>query len=365
MKCDRGPESSEERPYRGRPDGQPNGPGDARGPSSSRVGRRAFLVGAGLVAGTAGTRLLWDYTEGFQSAAVAVMKAQRYDARLETILRDGLNELGIDARWAKGKSILLKPNLVVPGKEMPHANTHPEVIRAAAELFRRWDARDVFVAEGHAHYRDSRLVLDESGVTPMLEEAGLQYVDLNHDEVFSEKNRLGLNGIPRFYLPRTLRRADLIVSLAKMKTHHWAGVTLSMKNLFGVVPGICYGWPKNVLHVAGIPQSILDLTATVRPHLAIIDGIVGMEGDGPIMGTPKRANLLVMGQNLPAVDATAARLMGFDPRRVSYLRAASGRLGPIGSRRIRQRGEPLKGLVQRFELPEHPGMRVFRDLSDR
>jgi uncharacterized protein (DUF362 family) len=116
-----------------------------------------------------------------------------------------------------------------------------------------------------------------------------------------------------------------------------------------------------VLHVAGIPQSILDLTATIRPALAIIDGIIGMEGDGPLMGTPKRANLLVMGTNLPAVDATAARLMGFDPMRIPYLRAASGRLGPISRRRIEQRGEPVEGLVQRFNLLDHPSMKVFRD----
>ena len=269
--------------------------------------------------------------------------------------------MGIDARWARGKSILLKPNLVVPARESPHANTHPEMIRALAELFRRWDAREVFVAEGPAYYRDSRLVLDGSGITPMLKRAGLEYVDLNHDDVFSTANRLGLNGIAHFYLPRTLRRADLVVSLAKMKTHHWAGLTLSMKNLFGVVPGICYGWPKSVLHAAGISESILDLTATIRPALGIIDGIIGMEGDGPIMGTPKRANLVVMGTNLPAVDATAARLMGFDPQRIPYLRAASGRLGPISSRHIQQRGEPLVGLIQRFELLDHPRMKVFRD----
>ncbi|MHC4403616.1 MAG: DUF362 domain-containing protein [Planctomycetota bacterium] len=329
--------------------------------SWSRVGRRAFLVGAGLVAGTAGVRWLWRYKEGFQSAAVTVVKARSYDARLEALLREGLNELGIDARWAKGKSILLKPNLVAPGDQSPHGNTHPELIRAAAELFRRWDAREVFVAEGPAHDRDSRLVLERSGVSQMLKRAGLEYVDLNHDDVFSTENQLGLNGIAQFHLPTTLRRADLVVSLAKMKTHHWAGLTLSMKNLFGVVPGICYGWPKNLLHTAGIPESILDVTATIRPALGIIDGIVGMEGDGPILGTPKRANLLVMGTNLPAVDATAARLMGFDPQRIPYLRAASGRLGPISSRNIEQRGEPLKGLIQRFELLDHPRMRVFRD----
>jgi uncharacterized protein (DUF362 family) len=331
-------------------------------PDASPAGlcRRAFMAGAGLFVGVAGAKWLWDANEGFRSAAVAVVKARGYDERLEAILRDGLKQLGLDARWAKGKSVLLKPNLVEPSMESPHVNTHPQVVRAAAEVFRRWDARDVFVAEGQGHCRDSRLVLEQSGMEPMLRDAGLEYVDLNHDDVFLAANRLGTNGMAEFYLPKSLRRADLVVSLAKMKTHHWVGATLSMKNLFGVMPGVCYGWPKNVLHLAGIPQSILDLTATVRPALAVIDGIVGMEGDGPIMGTPKRANVLVMGTNLPATDATAARLMGFDPRRIPYLRAASGRLGPISQLWVRQRGEPIEGLVQQFALMDHPKMDAFR-----
>jgi uncharacterized protein (DUF362 family) len=75
--------------------------------------------------------------------------------------------------------------------------------------------------------------------------------------------------------------------MPKVKTHHWTGVTLSMKNMFGVVPGSRYGWPKNVLHWAGINESILDICATVRPHFVIADGIIAMEGDGPLNGTPK------------------------------------------------------------------------------
>ena len=79
--------------------------------------------------------------------------------------------------------------------------------------------------------------------------------------------------------------ADVFISLPKMKTHHWAGATLSLKNLFGTLPGICYGWPKNELHWRGIPNSIVDIALTQTPHLAIVDGIVGMEGDGPLVGT--------------------------------------------------------------------------------
>jgi uncharacterized protein (DUF362 family) len=127
------------------------------------------------------------------------------------------------------------------------------------------------------------------------------------------------------------------------------------------MPGICYGWPKNVLHREGIAQSILDINAAVAPHLAIVDGIVGMEGDGPIMGTPRRSNVLVMGTNLPAVDATSARLMQIEPERVAYLAAASGQLGPIAERHIRQRGEAIGPLSQCFALLDHPSLAGLRD----
>lgn len=327
-----------------------------------RFSRRDFVIGGVAAFGLAGVaKLVWDDSERFQRASVAVVKAEAYDDRLADIIRAGLQELGLGRDWARGKSVLLKPNLVEPTLEAPHINTHPAVIRAVAEVFRRWDTREVFVAEGQGHCRDTYLVLEQSGLEPVLGEADIPFVDLNHDDVFAADNRLGFTRLKRLYLPQSLRRADIVVSLPKMKTHHWAGVTLSMKNFFGVLPGICYGWPKNVLHYQGIGQSILDITATVQPHLAIVDGIIGMEGDGPIMGTRKRANVLVMGTNLPAVDATTSRLMGFDPLRIDYLRNASGRLGPIQAQHIQQRGETLKELVTRFELPDHPHFKQFRD----
>ena len=163
----------------------------------------------------------------------------------------------------------------------------------------------------------------------MLDEEQLEFVDLNHDDVVSGPQPTRIHDACRsLTLPATLARADLIVSLPKLKTHHWAGVTLSMKNLFGVMPGVVYGWPKNVLHHAGIPGSILDINAAVRPHLAIVDGIIGMEGDGPIMGTPAARRRARHGHQPPGRRRHRARLMGINPWRIAYLAPASGRLGP-------------------------------------
>jgi uncharacterized protein (DUF362 family) len=123
-----------------------------------------------------------------------------------------------------------------------------------------------------------------------------------------------------------------------------------MKNLFGVMPGSYYGWPKNVLHWEGTGGAILDINATVKPHFAIVDGIVGMEGDGPIMGDLKNVGVLVMGRNPVSVDATSARIMGIDPTRVAHLAAASGRLGTIRESDIPQRGEKVASVRTDFVL---------------
>ena len=193
-------------------------------------------------------------------------RAASYTDDLEPKLRSGLHELGLGPAAFKGKTVLLKPNLVEPTRNDPQINTHPAVVRAAAEVFRRWQAREVIVAEGQGHCSDSQYVLDQSGLAPVLAESRLEFIDLNHDDVVSVPNALGYTRLRELMLPVTLRRADVVVSMPKMKTHHWAGVTLALKNLFGVMPGICYGWPKNVLHHAGIPESILDIAATVRPR---------------------------------------------------------------------------------------------------
>ena len=97
-----------------------------------------------------------------------------------------------------------------------------------------------------------------------------------------------------------------------------------MKNFFGLVPGSVYGWPKNELHQVGIDESIVELNRIFRRTFAIVDGIVGMEGNGPIQGTPKPVGVLVMGSDLPAVDATCCRIMGIDPSRVEYLQHGVG-----------------------------------------
>lgn len=314
--------------------------------------RRELLWGlaGGMALGMAGHHLLRRIRR--QTSEVFIGRAAHYRLDLGELITRGLLELGIESREIDGKRILLKPNLVevVPGRT--HINTHPLVIRGAIEAFLRLGAAEVLVGEGPGHVTDTLLVVEESGVGDILYEDRIRFVDLNYDNLFNLPNRTGFTALPHLAFPATLRKVDWVVSLAKMKTHHWTGVTLSMKNLFGVMPGSVYGWPKNVLHFHDISRSIVDINATLAPSLAIVDGITGMQGDGPIMGDPVQAGILVMGRSLPSVDATCCRIMGINPQRVDYLRVADSIIGPTSEDDISQRGETIAGVLTPFALCE-------------
>jgi uncharacterized protein (DUF362 family) len=278
---------------------------------------------------------------------VAILAAEQYDSSLRDTIRRGINLFRLELR---GKRVLLKPNLVEFDPKTA-INTHPAVIEAAIDAFKTLGAREVIVAEAPGHRRDNEYLLAASGLYDVIKEHRIRYVDLNTDDIRLTKLKSSFTHFQELYLPETLYNADLLVSMPKLKTHHWAGVTLSLKNMFGVVPGSVYGWPKNALHWAGIVGSILDINSSLPlPRFAIVDGIVGMEGNGPLQGEEKKSGVLIFGDDLVAVDATAARLMKIEPRNVKYLDMGAEFLGNLGSEQIEQIGENLQPYQQDFRV---------------
>jgi len=199
-------------------------------------------------------------------------------------------------------------------------HTDPRLIEALVLHLGDLGAREIVLAEGTSHNRDSEDLFRRAGYEAIARRRGVRLVDLNYDDLVPVRSVNPRSTLLReMVLPRTIREAEVLVSLPKMKTHKLAGITLAMKNMFGALPGMVYGWPKNTLHWNGIPLSICEINGTIKTHYAIVDGVVGMEGHGPVMGRAKKAGVLVMGDNALAVDATAARIMGVDPERVEYL----------------------------------------------
>jgi uncharacterized protein (DUF362 family) len=290
------------------------------------------------------TRLIPSFNR--PPSKVAIRAIASYESDVEAILWETLQEFDLPVQ---GKSVLLKPNFVEPDPEGV-INTNPVVIRAAREAFFRMGAKSVMVAEGPGHERDTEGIVEVLRLRDYIGPLDRAFVDLNIDEVTEVPTRTQASKLKSLSLPKTVLGADFVVSMPKMKTHHWVGVTLSLKNMFGIVPGSCYGWPKNALHWAGISKSILDINGTVRPDFAIVDGIVGMEGNGPIQGTPKAAGVLVAGDDPVAVDATCARIMGLAPERIDYLKRAALLLGNMEEEKIQQLGETIANTQTPFEV---------------
>jgi len=262
----------------------------------------------------------------------------------------------------RGKRVVLKPNLVEFDQNTV-INTHPKMVHAALEAFRAAGAADVRVAEGPGHRRVTLDLADAAGYFSTVPKFESTFTDLNLDEVTKVNLVRPHSKLSSLYLPNTVLGCDLLVSMPKMKTHHWAGATLSMKNLFGLVPGGVYGWPKNVLHWAGIPESIADLHALFPRTFSIVDGIVGMEGNGPIQGTPRPMGVVVAGADPVAVDATCCRIMHIDPRRVSYLTLAAGE-EQLREDLIPQVGEKIASVSAAFALlPSLESLRLVNPAS--
>jgi uncharacterized protein (DUF362 family) len=251
----------------------------------------------------------------------------------------------------RGKRVIIKPNMVDVSSERP-IHTDPRLIEALILHVQDEGAREVVLAEGTSHNRDAEDLFRRAGYEALAKRRAVPLVDLNYDDFRMVKNispRATL--LKEIAVPETIAAADVVISVPKLKTHKLAGITLSLKNMFGALPGMIYGWPKNTLHWNGIPQSICEINGTIPAHYAIVDGVVGMEGHGPIMGTARKVGVLIMGANGLAVDATAARVMGVDPARVDYLALAHrARLGSIRREDIEVKGEAIGRVRADFAL---------------
>ena len=286
-------------------------------------------------------------------ASVSIVRAASYGVELASLVKRILLEHRVEAA---GKNIILKPNLVEFSPDAP-INTHPVFVEAVLEAFQSLGAASVKIAEGPGHRRMTLDMAEAAGFFSAIRGFENRFTDLNLDEVTKIQLSQPFSTLSSLYLANTVLACDLLVSLPKMKTHHWAGATLSMKNLFGVVPGGVYGWPKNVLHWAGIDESIADLHALFPKQFCLVDGIEAMEGNGPILGTRKHLGVIVGGSDPPSVDAACCRIMQINPNKLRYLTLVASRSNyDIFNARLT--GENISAVSSRFAL--HPDLEKYR-----
>ncbi len=220
-----------------------------------------------------------------------------------------------------GSKVLIKPNLVFNVKPDRAATTHPTVVAELVKLL--IDCRcKVYVGDSPFFGKTNRW-LDKTGVVKSAKNAGaviedfIKTVEVKVDNPVVQKS---------FQVAKITQEVDYIISLAKLKMHKQCVFTASVKNNYGLVVGPI----KGLIHlkmktVKRFANMLLDLYKVLPPHLGVLDGVVGMEGDGPGGGTPKNANVLGASLNPLALDWASANIVGLNPEDVDYLKIAQNR----------------------------------------
>jgi uncharacterized protein (DUF362 family) len=182
-----------------------------------------------------------------------------------------------------------------------------------------------------------------TGMKDMCDRNGVECLNLRH---VKEKVKLKISDgatLKSIVVPRLVTESA-VISAAKLKTHSDTGVTLGMKNMFGLLPTKF----KGKYHLRGISKVIADINSVLRPALVVIDGFVGMEGRGPMNGTPIQMNLIIAGKDPVATDSTACRIMGINPFNIKHIRRAYEKgLGNIESQIL---GEKIELVQRNFKL---------------
>jgi uncharacterized protein (DUF362 family) len=271
------------------------------------------------------------------SSLVAVIKGERGHEPVFKAL-DLINYKSALAGWDK---VLIKVNFITDKTWDTGATTDPIVVEAIIRKLRDLPVK-VYVVESDATITSADRAFEKTGMKDMCERNGVEYLNLRY---VKDKVELAIpdgEALKSITVPRLVTEAA-VISAAKLKTHVNTGVTLGMKNMFGLLPEKF----KGKYHLKGISKVIVDINTVLKPALTVIDGFVGMEGSGPTDGTPVQMNLIIAGTDTVATDATACRIMGIDPHEIKHIRRAHEKgFGNIDD--IQVLGEKLETVTRAF-----------------
>lgn len=287
-------------------------------------------------------------------ARVSLVKGKnRYDMILQSlklIEDDILGSIG-------QKRILIKPNIVLP--HCAACVTHVDAVRAVLDFLAPHVKGRILI--GESGVQDTMKGFLYNGYGELEKNYDVQLVDLNHD-VCQTRYVLGLGNQPTpIRIINTFFDPNLyIISVARMKTHNYVFVTLSIKNVIMASPlNDAKGNDKGLMHQAPparndlLHYNMLHIAHEIFPDLAVIDGFVGIEGNGPAWGVPIGSKVALASRDAVAADVTGTRVMGFDPRIVNYLNAmAAAGLGQGEPDKIQLLGTPLEECVMKYKPNE-------------
>lgn len=255
-----------------------------------------------------------------------------------------------------GKKVLLKLNLLSSSQPPERAvNTHPAVVRALVDIFQKDFGCEVYIGDSSGSVKNSSTfnAFRVTRINEIAENTGAKIVNFDKDKYIDVYNK-DYEVLDKFRIARTLREVDFIVSVPKLKTHGLTQYTGAIKNMLGSIPG---NGKKNVHLIAPKPtvfaKALVDIYQMAPPNLIIMDAIVGMEGNGPNAGNPKKVGLIISSRDSVALDTVASNIIGFEPMAVPTIRFAHQRGLGIGElSNITVAGESIQNVaVHDFKKP--------------
>jgi len=283
---------------------------------------------------------------------VALTSCQDYEeAAVETSVRNLLDLLGgIGAFVHPGDSVLIKPNLLAPKPSGSAVNTHPAVVRAVLKQVLKAGGRPVIGDSPGLGSAKKNAV--RCGIDKIARDLEVPIIEFRKSVLVG---KAGKSGFP-LELAEEALNANVIINLPKLKTHGQVLMTLGVKNMFGCVIGIRKAqWHlKAGVNRDAFAKMLVEIYTTLSPALTLMDGIVGMEGNGPGSGTPRPIGLLAASADAVALDAVIMHLMGMDPLRLPTLRSAKKLgVGEVSLNRIEILGEKAGKIgIRDFKWPE-------------
>jgi uncharacterized protein (DUF362 family) len=249
----------------------------------------------------------------------------------------------------RGRSVLIKPNLVRPNPDYPTATTtDSRVLIALLRLCRDAGAHEIGLGDKPGIGLSCRGAEKLLGLQDYLKETEAHFVYFDEcDEIWENNPSARLcSSVP---IPSVLRRYEVFLNVPKMKLHMHVGVSLGIKNLFGLVPEHF----RMKHHREDLQRFLVDYLYLVKPDLTLIDGLWALEGQAPVCGTPvKDFNTLVASRDVVAADAVGTWLMGYDPAEISMIRmAAAEGLGVADLEQMTLEGAPLGPIRRHFQRP--------------
>ncbi|NVM27932.1 MAG: DUF362 domain-containing protein [Candidatus Helarchaeota archaeon] len=221
----------------------------------------------------------------------------------------------------EGKKVVIKPNLGAWSTILPrHVNewvvTSKELIFATISLLKELGASSITLAESAFIDIDVEDIYKDIGLTKELKDKNVELVDLSEGPF--QKIQLFEN--VSVEISELILNAECLINMPMLKTHGLTVVSLGMKNLKGTLSD----QSKRIFHRNGLEKTISHLASVIKPTINIVDGLVGLEGIGPVQtGTPIEVGVIIVGDNLVATDAVAASIMGFNPEEIPNIKLAN------------------------------------------